>query len=154
MKASVLLKPCSAKLRMRHCGKRVQETCNSWHACKLVEKNASQSMINNVFPQMQRSKWLFFFDCGGEITSLSFRRYAQEVDPRWLVRIAGSKVWSEDPLWLGSHVAESPTRHLVWLQEVQRSERPTFARGHLKDWSMKRLVHTKSSLETRVRSAG
>ena len=22
----------------------------------------------------------FFFDCGGEITSLSFRRYAQEVD--------------------------------------------------------------------------
>ena len=28
----------------------------------------------------------FFFDRGGEISDLSFRRYAQEVDPRWLLQ--------------------------------------------------------------------
>ena len=66
----------------------------------------------------------FFFDCGGEITHLSFGRHAQEVDPRWLVRVAYSKVLSGDPLLLGSSDQGSPTHHMAELSRVTLSVQP------------------------------
>ena len=60
---------------------------------------------------------------------MSFRRYAQEVDPRWLVRIAGSKALSEDPLWLGSSDLESPTHHYPRLQSSEAVCETSFLEG-------------------------